>query len=282
MSFLEEIVDWTEQAVAERKAERSLQEIRAALPSPSAERPFLQALRGPDISLIAEFKRSSPSHAGPPRANPLVETVEKYERGGASALSILTEKHCFHGSLMDLREARSATRLPLLRKDFIIDEYQVYEAAEIGADAVLLIAAVLGDDGRLSGLYSLARELGLDVLLEIRDAPELQRALALGADVIGVNNRDLKTHPSTPRDFEVDTTRTLKLFDEIPSSVTVVAESGLERRAELDELQALGVRAALIGSALMDAPDPEAKCRELTLASGVSPLSRPADHPAFA
>jgi len=268
MSFLEEVVSLTKQAVAKRREDQSLDELRASLPIKSDDRSFLRALREPGISVIAEFKRSSPSKSALAPPDALIETyVDEYVRGGARALSILTEGHFFSGTLEDLRAARRRTTLPLLRKDFIVDEYQVYEAAQAGADAVLLIAAVLEKDDELSTLYDLARTLGMDVLLEVRGQTELQRALSLGADLIGINNRNLKTRPSRPRSFEVDTSRTIKLLQGMPETVTVVAESGLTERRELDELEASQVDGALIGSALMQAPDRAAKCLELTQAA---------------
>ncbi|MGH2865923.1 MAG: indole-3-glycerol phosphate synthase TrpC [Solirubrobacteraceae bacterium] len=278
MSFLQEVLERTQEVVAERQARRSLQELRAGVRPRPDGRPFLRAVQAPGISLIAEFKRSSPSHPRlAPRAS-VARHVKEYERGHASAVSILTEESYFSGSLEDLRMARAGTRLPLLRKDFVVDEYQLYEAAEVGADAVLLIAAVLRDPGRLRNLYELARTLNLDVLLEIRDEPELARAISLNADLIGVNNRELETPASAPRSFEVDVGRTARLYGAIPQGVSVVAESGLKARAELEELAALGVQAALVGSALMQASDPEAKCRELA-----GPVRAPSPaHPAFA
>jgi indole-3-glycerol phosphate synthase len=272
MSFLEEVVDSTRQAIAKRRRARPLSDLRASMPGREDDRVFARALRAPGISVIAEFKRSSPSKEALAPADAEVESyIDEYVAGGARALSILTEEHFFSGSLDDLRAARSRTTLPLLRKDFLIDEYQVYEAAEVGADAILLIAAVLQDDVKLGSLHELGRSLGMDVLLEVRGRAELQRALAIDADLIGINNRNLKTRPSRPRSFEVDITRTTRLLGDIPSAVTVVAESGLEERAELDELEAAGVHGALIGSALMEASDPEAKCREL--ARSVEPVA---------
>jgi indole-3-glycerol phosphate synthase len=281
MSFLEEIVHWTKQAVDERMSKRSLDEIRSELPAPVARRPFMDALRTPGISLIAEFKRSSPSHPELRAGAQVEDYVDAYENGGARALSILTEKRCFSGSLEDLRAAREKTSLPLLRKDFVVGEYQVYEAAEAGADAILLIAAVLRDDNELANLHVLANELGLDALVEVRDKSELGRALSIKADLIGVNNRNLETSRQAPRSFDVDPTRTAKLFHEIPASVTVVAESGLTTRTELDQLESLGVSAALIGSVLMEASDPAEKCRELTHSSRATVPVSPADHPAL-
>jgi indole-3-glycerol phosphate synthase len=285
MSFLEEVVDSTKRAIAKRRRERSLSDLRASMPDRENDRDrvFARALWTPGISVIAEFKRSSPSKEAlaPPDAN--VESyIDEYAAGGARALSILTEEHFFSGSLDDLRAARAKTDLPLLRKDFLIDEYQVYEAAEAGADAILLIAAVLQDDVKLRSLHELGRSLGMDVLLEVRGQTELQRALAIDADLIGINNRNLKTRPSRPRGFEVDITRTTKLLGDIPKDVTVVAESGLEGRAELDGLEAAGVHGALIGSALMEASDREAKCRELAGPLGAITGSPTTPQPALA
>jgi indole-3-glycerol phosphate synthase len=277
MSFLEEVVESTRRAIAKRRRERSLSDLRASMPKRADDRAFAGALRAPGISVIAEFKRSSPSKEALAPADAKVESyIDEYVAGEARALSILTEERFFSGSLDDLRLARLRTTLPLLRKDFLIDEYQVYEAAEAGADAILLIAAVLPDDVELKSLHELGRSLGLDVLLEVRGPTELQRALAIDADLIGINNRNLKTRPSRPRSFEVDVSRTKRLLGSIPESVTVVAESGLEDRVELDDLEEAGVHGALIGSALMEASDRVAKCQELAR----SPRTRSKSHAA--
>jgi indole-3-glycerol phosphate synthase len=213
------------------------------------------ALSAPGIAVIAEFKRRSPS-AGPLRENPdLRELVGAYERGGARAISVLTEGPHFEGSLEDLRAARTACDLPLLRKDFVVDRYQLYEALAAGADALLLIVAALGRP-ELTSLHGEARELGLDVLVEVHDRAELHRALELGADLIGINNRDL-------RDFTVDVRRTFNLLEEIPAGVAVVSESGIAGAEQLAELEARGVQAVLVGETLMRAGDPEAALRRL-------------------
>jgi indole-3-glycerol phosphate synthase len=219
------------------------------------ERRFYRALTGPGIAVIAEFKRRSPS-AGALRERPqLRELVGAYERGGASAVSVLTEGPHFEGSLEDLRAARAACGLPLLRKDFIVDPYQLHEARAAGADAVLLIVAAL-EQPALRALYEEARALGLDVLVEVHDRAELHRALELEGDLIGVNNRDL-------RDFSVDIGRTVDLLEEIPAGVAVVSESGIATAADLRTLHARGVQAVLVGETLMRAGDPEAALREL-------------------
>lgn len=217
--------------------------------------PFHQAVARPGMGVIAEFKRRSPS-AGVLRESPAVtEIVSAYERGGASALSVLTEGPNFEGSLEDLRTARAACKLPILRKDFIVDRYQLYEAVAAGADAVLLIVAALGEH-ELGELHALARELGLDVLVEVHGRDELLRALSVGARLVGINNRDL-------RDFSVDVQRTSLLMPEVPDGVTVVSESGIARHEQLGELERNGVAAVLVGETLMRSTDPEHALRKL-------------------
>jgi indole-3-glycerol phosphate synthase len=219
-------------------------------------RDFAAALRGPGVSLIAEHKRRSPS-AGVIREDLTPEEVVlAYERGGASAISVLTDAPSFGGSLHDLSEARTASALPILRKDFIVDPYQVDESFAIGADAILLIVAAL-EDRQLAELHDQAVGLGLAVLVEVHDERELERALAVGAELIGINNRDLTT-------LQVDTGRTFELRERIPEGATVVAESGFSERAQIDELHAAGVDAVLIGEALMRSADIEAAVRALT------------------
>jgi indole-3-glycerol phosphate synthase len=213
------------------------------------------AIHGAGISVIAEFKRRSPS-AGELRADAnLAEVVCAYERAGAAALSVLTEESNFGGSLDDLRAARAASALPILRKDFIVDEYQLHEARAARADAVLLIVAALSVQA-LAALRSQALALGLDVLVEVHDRGELDLALSAGADLVGINNRDL-------RDFSVDVARTSALLREIPPGVTVVSESGIARAEQVRALEQEGVHAVLVGESLMRAADPAAALREL-------------------
>jgi indole-3-glycerol phosphate synthase len=222
-------------------------------------RGFAAALHRPGLSIIAEHKRSSPS-AGVIREDlALEDVVAAYERGGAAALSVLTEEASFGGSLSDLGRARAAARLPILRKDFIVDSYQVIEALAGGADAILLIVAAL-EPSQLAELHAQAGELGLDVLVEVHDARELEVAAGVAASVIGVNNRDLTT-------LMVDTDRTFQLLDGVPEGTIVVSESGWRTREQLDRLAAAGVDAVLIGEALMRSPDVGAACRELAGAS---------------
>ena len=222
---------------------------------PSHARRFRDALRRPGIGVIAEFKRRSPS-AGPLRERAeLAEIVQAYQRGGAVALSVLTEGPNFNGSLEDLRAARAACDLPVLRKDFIIDPYQLHEARAAGADAVLLIVAALGPR-QLRSLHDEASALGLDVLVEVHDGEELESALGVEAELIGINNRDL-------RDFSVDMQRTARLMGEIPAGVTVVSESGIAAAEQLVALREAGVQAVLVGESLMRSEDPESELRAL-------------------
>lgn len=255
MNVLEQIVATTRQDVRRRSDAVPLAELERALAARGHDRPFEEAVSRPGISVIAEHKRRSPS-AGEIRAGASVtEVVQAYERGGAAALSILTEERHFGGSLDDLREARAASGLPILRKDFVIDRYQVYESAAAGADAILLIVAAL-DERELVALSDEAEALDLDVVVEVHDAQELEVALAVDADVIGINNRDLT-------DFTVDVERTFELLTDVPAGKAVVSESGFSARAELDALERVGVDAVLIGEALMRAEDPEVACRAL-------------------
>ena len=191
MSVLDRIVDDTRDEVKRRKKELPIKELKKLIEvRPEGSRPFSEALTRPGVSLIAEHKRRSPSAGAIREGSEVTEIVQAYERGGAAALSILTEPFHFGGSLDDLREARAAVRLPILRKDFIVHRYQLYEAAAAGADAILLIVAAL-DKSDLSDLLHEAAELDLDALVEVHDERELEKALEVEADVLGINNRDL-------------------------------------------------------------------------------------------
>jgi indole-3-glycerol phosphate synthase len=260
-TVLERILAETRVELERRKRELPLAAIadlarEAGTRTTGEQRRFYDALNGDRVGVIAEFKRRSPS-AGVLREQPqLAELVSAYERGGAVALSILTEGPNFEGSLVDLHAARAACDLPLLRKDFIVDPYQLYEASAAGADAVLLIVAAL-EQGELVSLYEAARTLGLDVLVEVHDREELERALGIGADIVGVNNRDL-------RDFSVDIERTERLMDAVPPNVKVVSESGIAGAAQISRLQERGVSAVLVGESLMRSDDPAAALRALT------------------
>jgi indole-3-glycerol phosphate synthase len=259
-TVLERILQSTREELAQRKRElpqRVLEEevVNAPEVRHAGERRLRGALRQPGIGVIAEFKRRSPS-AGPLREDAEVRNVlSAFERGGASALSVLTEGPNFGGSLEDLRAARAASALPILRKDFIVDPYQLHEARAAGADAVLLIVAAL-EFAELASLHDSARTLGLEVLVEVHDRQELQSALSLGAELIGINNRDL-------RDFSVDVARTSLLMRELPAGLTVVSESGITTAEQLRSLEQEGIHAVLVGETLMRSRDPEAALRAL-------------------
>jgi indole-3-glycerol phosphate synthase len=253
---LEELVAATRRALERRREEVPFSELERQAGQPGLGRPFAEALSRPGTSLIAEHKRRSPSAGTIRDGASCAEVVRAYERGGAAALSVLTEEEHFGGSLADLREARAASGLPILRKDFTIDPYQLFEAKAAGADAVLLVMGSVRQE-ELGGLAGIASDLDLDVLVEIHRDEELELALELDADVIGINNRNLE-------DFSVDIERTFELLVDVPAGKTVVSESGIADRTQIEELERVGVDAVLVGEVLMRAPDPEAATRELT------------------
>ncbi|HEV2773701.1 MAG TPA: indole-3-glycerol phosphate synthase TrpC [Thermoleophilaceae bacterium] len=253
---LEPILEATRQRIERCRRELPEDELAGRIELGREGRPFSEALSHPGTSVIAEHKRRSPS-AGTLREGASVRDVTiAYERGGAAALSILTEEEHFGGSLDDLREAISVTDLPVLRKDFTIDRYQLLEAKAAGADAVLLVVGALEPE-QLADLYAEARELDLDAFVEVHDRRELEAALEIDADVVGINNRDLT-------DFTVDVLRTFDLLADVPAGKTVVSESGIAERAQIEELELVGIDAVLVGETLMRAADPEAAVRELT------------------
>jgi indole-3-glycerol phosphate synthase len=260
-----QILDRKRKAVAQLRADpasRDFGERALGIRKNAEAHRFLRALESDPqrLIIIAEFKRRSPS-VGIIRDDLTVsEIVRCYERGGAAAISVLTDEEYFGGSIADLCTARSVTKLPLLRKDFIIDRLQILEAATAGADAVLLIVAAL-DDVSLGQLRTLAEdELGLDALVEVHSSEELTRALNAGAKIIGVNNRDLRT-------FRVSLNTSERLIAEAPRDKIMISESGLHRTDSLLHLHKLGFRGFLIGQALMRAPDPEAALRDLVAAA---------------
>ncbi len=255
MTVLDRILAETRVEVERRKRERPLQA------DASHERPgrFHDALAAPGIGAIAEFKRRSPSAGALREGADIAEIARAYERGGASAMSVLTEGPNFGGSLEDLCAARVACDLPILRKDFVVDPYQLYEALRAGADAVLLIVAAL-EQNELAELHQLAGTLGLDALVEVHDREELARAEQAGARLIGINNRDL-------RDFSVDVGRTAGLMPHMPAGAMVVSESGIGTPRQLGELEHLGVAAVLVGETLMRAADPEQALASLLMGS---------------
>jgi indole-3-glycerol phosphate synthase len=260
VNVLEQIVDSTRHDVEERRRAVPQERLEQELAARGEDRPFAEALARPGLSLIAEHKRRSPS-AGELRGDlSVTDVVQAYERGGAVALSILTEPHHFGGSLDDLREARAASTLPILRKDFVVDAYQLYESAAAGADAVLLIVAALGER-ELERLHGEAQSLDLDVLVEVHDEEQLEAALEIDAALIGINNRNLT-------DLSVDVQRTYELLSDVPAGKVVVSESGFNDRAQLEDLERVGVDAVLVGESLMRAPDIEAATRALVGRNG--------------
>ncbi len=254
---LDELVHATRVELEDRKSGRPLAELEHDARERGEGRPFSEALSRAGTSVIAEYKRRSPSAGTIREGATVTEMVRAYERGGAAAISVLTEREHFGGSLADLREAREATDLPILRKDFTVDPYQLYEAKAAGADAVLLVVGAIEPD-ELAALHREARALDLDTLVEVHGEEELNVALELvDADVIGINNRNLE-------DFSVDLSRTFDLLPSIPAGKTVVSESGITSRELVEELEAVGVDAVLVGESLMRAEDPEAAVRELS------------------
>jgi indole-3-glycerol phosphate synthase len=246
---LDAILARTREAVAREKALRPLDRGHTDVTGAPARRPFAEALARPDrIAVISEHKRRSPSRGAIREDLVPADVARRYEAAGASALSVLTDEPYFGGRLAHLVEARAATRLPALRKDFTVDPWQVREARAAGADAVLLIVAALAD-AELVELMDEAKAVGVDALVEVHDAAELERGLAAGARLVGVNNRDLKT-------LEVKLETSLALAGRIPDDVTAVAESGIRTGADLRRLREAGYDACLIGEQLMSAPDP--------------------------
>jgi indole-3-glycerol phosphate synthase len=256
MNQLEKIVERTREDVARRAKQVAYAELEALAAQRDEPRGFNEALLRPGVAVIAEHKRRSPS-AGPIREDLEVEQIVRaYEEGGAACISVLTDEPHFGGTLADLRRARSAVEIPILRKDFIVDPYQVVESAAWQADAILLIVAAL-EPRALAELHAQARELDLDVLVEVHGPEELEVALeAMEPDIIGINNRDLT-------DFTVDTARTHDLLTDVPAGKTVVAESGFYSREQIDELERVGCDAVLIGEALMRSEDLAAATRVL-------------------
>jgi indole-3-glycerol phosphate synthase len=252
-TFLETVVERTQADLAVRKREVPAAELESRLGPARRGRPFSEALIAEGISLIAEMKRASPSR-GPIRPEASVsEVVQSYQRAGARAVSVLTEPAWFGGSLADLVEAREACDLPLLRKDFVVDEYQLLEARAAGADAVLLIVAAL-EDAQLADLGALAGELGMAALVEVHNVTELDRALKVGAAPIGVNNRDLKT-------FREDLGTTERIARLVPEGVTLVAESAIRSADDVRRMGELGAHAVLVGEGLVKAGDIAAQVR---------------------
>lgn len=260
MGILDEIVRAKKERLEEAKRMMALGELKASLRDCAAARRFEEALRrrpGTALNVIAEVKRASPS--GGVLRDPFdpAEIAKVYSDVGSAAISVLTEEDYFRGALSYLAVVRNLAPQPVLRKDFIFDEYQVYESRASGADAILLIAAILGR-AQMAELVELAHEVGLEVLCEVHDLRELDAALMTGATVIGINNRDLKT-------MRVSLDTTLQMIGDIPPETVVVSESGIRSRQDVERLERSRVDAVLVGTALMKERDVRGKYRELFL-----------------
>ena len=256
---LKKILAKKQQEITERSAKVSIEDLKKTILTASAPRGFIQAINqkisNGQAAVIAEVKKASPSK-GLLRENfQPADIAKSYQQGGAACLSVLTDKDFFQGSEDYLKQARAACDLPVLRKDFIIDTYQVYEARAIDADCILLIVAAL-DDQKLLELHNLATELGMDVLVEVHDASELERALKLDLALVGVNNRNLRT-------FETSLKTTLDLLALVPANVTVVSESGLHKKEHIQMLRENKVNAFLIGEAFMREENPGQALKDL-------------------
>ena len=259
MSILAEIAEKTRLRVAEERKERPLSAVRAQAEALAQKDPmdfpFQKALAVPGMSFICEVKKASPSKGLIAPDFPYVEIARAYEAAGASAISCLTEPYWFQGRDAYLREITQTVSIPVLRKDFTVDEYMIYGAKTLGASAVLLICAIL-DDGQLRDYLALARELGLSALVEAHDEQEIHRALQAGAGIIGVNNRDLRT-------FTVDTGNSVRLRQLVPPEVLFVSESGIRTHGDIQKLYDNGTNAVLIGETLMRAENKKAMLEEL-------------------
>ncbi|GAB4346283.1 MAG: indole-3-glycerol phosphate synthase TrpC [Gammaproteobacteria bacterium] len=257
--ILKRILKRKREEIDERRARASLDELVARARDAAPVRGFAAALEARiaagEAGVIAEIKRASPSRGIIRKDFRPAEIAAGYQRGGATCLSVLTDIDFFQGSDEHLKQARAACDLPVIRKDFIIDPYQLYEARAIGADCILLIVAAL-DDAQLRDLAALAHELTMDVLVEVHDADELRRALPLQSRLVGINNRDLRT-------FETTLQTTLGLLPAIPRDRTVVTESGIHTREDVALMRENGVNAFLVGEAFMRAEEPGEKLREL-------------------
>jgi len=248
MTYLDQLLSLRAAAIERRKAEVPLERLRDAARGRLDVRDFAGALRSGVPAIVAEFKRASPSAGTIAASADPAEVAAAYERGGAAAISVLTEPDRFNGGFDDLRAARGAATLPTLCKDFIVDAYQVWEAAAKGADAVLLIVAAL-DQPSLKHLLTLTNSLGIAALVEIHDAEEAARALDAGAALVGINNRNL-------RSFEIDVETALRLRSRLPENMTVVAESGYTRADQIAACARAGIDAVLVGETLMRDGDP--------------------------
>jgi indole-3-glycerol phosphate synthase len=257
--ILKKIVDVKRQEVAAALKRKSLEAMRADAESRVLTRDFVGALRNKiaagQAAVIAEVKKASPSKGVLREDFIPADIAQSYAEHGAACLSVLTDKDFFQGSVDYLKQARASCDLPVLRKDFMVDAYQVYEARAMGADCILLIAACL-DDAHMSELEAIARSLDMAVLVEVHDAEELQRALKLKTPLVGINNRNLRT-------FEVSLDTTLGMLKDVPADRLLITESGILNRADVQKMRDANVHAFLVGEAFMRAPDPGAALAEL-------------------
>ncbi|MEE9352319.1 MAG: indole-3-glycerol phosphate synthase TrpC [Thiotrichaceae bacterium] len=257
--ILKKILTTKAQEIAQRSAKKNLNALMEEASKADAVRPFVGALQASvaagNPAIIAEIKKASPSK-GVMRENFVpAEIAQNYEQGGASCLSVLTDKNYFQGSEAYLQQARAACSLPVLRKDFTVDPYQVYEARAVAADCILLIVSAL-EDTQMAELYSLATELGMDALIEVHDEQELERALKIDAPLVGINNRNLRT-------FETDLNTTIRMLDDIPDNRIIVTESGIHTVEDIKLMRDHQVNTFLVGEAFMRADNPGNELQKL-------------------
>ena len=259
MSILAEIIAHKRQEVAANRVAMPLAAVQARAAASSPARDFAAAVAGPPVRIIAEVKRASPARGVIRQDADPAAAARRYEAAGAAAVSVVTDRRYFNGSAEDLQAVRAAVGLPVLRKDFVVDVYQIYEARALGADAVLLIAGSI-PTGDLAALGRLAVDLGMTPLYEAHAEAEVDEVLACGARVVGINNRDLKT-------LMVDLGTTGRLRPRIPAGVVVISESGVETPDDVARVCRAGINAILVGTALMASPDPSAHLRALRAAA---------------
>ena len=255
MPILEEILDAKRKEIEERKKQNPLPLLQKRLATRKPIRDFKASLRGKGIQLIGEIKKASPTQGVLRKEFQPVALALAYQKGGAASLSVLTDESFFGGHLSDIQEIRSCVALPILRKDFILDEYQLYESAEAGSDAVLLISAILSQN-LFGQLIKKSTELGMANLVEVHSEEDLEKALGVGCEMIGINNRDLRT-------FEIDLSTSERLIARIPKGKIVVSESGIQTREAVRRLETLGFHAVLIGQAFMERPNLEEAIHEV-------------------
>ncbi|GAB6099307.1 indole-3-glycerol phosphate synthase TrpC [Halanaerocella petrolearia] len=253
--ILDKIVKHKREEVKQQKEDKSVSELKSQINRLDDTRDFKSALKDSGMSLIAEVKKASPSKGVIKEEFEPVKTASQYEVAGAKAISVLTDQEFFQGQLNYLQQIKDKVSLPILRKDFIIDPYQIYQARAYGADAILLIAAILTEQ-ELADYLQLATDLGLDVLLEVHNRQELQQALEVDSDIIGINNRNLKV-------FEVDLATTLGLQRLVPDNKVIISESGIKDGSDISLLEKHNIDGVLVGEALVKSNDIKSKVKEL-------------------